>query len=84
MIEGEGEEIARTTVERPGDLLTAVADAFRSSRVSREYRQLAAILPPDDSPLRTLRRRIGSRLETPPIRSKERRWLADAPALEVE
>jgi D-amino peptidase len=84
VIKVDGEEIARTEVERPADLLTAVATAFRSSRVSREYRQLAAILPPDDSPLRTLRRRLGSRLATPTMRSKERRWLADAAALEVE
>jgi D-amino peptidase len=80
----EGEEIARSTVERPAELLTAVADAFRSSQVSREYRQLAMVLPPDDSPLRTLRRRLGSRLATPTMRSKERRWLADAGPLEVE
>jgi D-amino peptidase len=83
-IKVEGEEIARTTVAAPADLLTAVANAFRSSRVARQYRQLAAILPPDDSPLRALRRRIGSRVATPTIRSKERRWLADAAALEVE
>ncbi len=83
-IEVEGEEIARRTVAAPGDLLSAIAVAFRESRVSREYRQLAAILPPDDSRLRALRRWIGGRAATPAIRSKERRWLADAAALEVE
>jgi D-amino peptidase len=44
-IVAEGEELARTTVTEPGDLLTAIASVFRSSQVSREYRQLAKLLP---------------------------------------
>lgn len=73
----EGEEIARTSVAAPGDLLTAIAAVFRRSQVSREYRQLDKLLPPDDrSRLRSLQRRLGSRLATPVMRSKERAWLA--------
>ena len=73
----EGEEIARTTVAEAGDLLTEVATVFRNSQVSREYRQLAKLLPPDhDSRLRSLQRRAGGLLATPTIRSKERQWLA--------
>jgi len=73
----EGEEIARTTVADPADLLTAIATVFRTSQVSREYRQLAKLLPPDhDSRLRAARRQLGSLLATPVMRSKERRWLA--------
>ncbi len=79
-IRAEGEEIARTTVAAPAELLTAIATAFRDSQVSREYRQLAKLLPPGhDSRLRSLQRRLGSALATPVMRAKERRWLAAAP-----
>lgn len=71
----EGEEIARTTVAAPAELMTAVATVFRASEVSREYRQLAKVLPPESAPLGALRRRLGSLLATPVMRSKERRWL---------
>jgi D-aminopeptidase len=75
----EGEEIARSTVAEPADLLTQIATVFRTSQVSREYRQLAKLLPPDhDSRLRALRRRAGSILATPVMRSKERQWLSAA------
>lgn len=77
----EGREIARTTVAEAGELLTAIATVFRDSEVSREYRQLAKLLPPDhDSRLRALQRRAGSLLATPVMRSKERQWLAAAPS----
>jgi D-amino peptidase len=77
VVKVEGEEIARTTVTAAGDLLTEIATVFRSSQVSREYRQLAKLLPPDhDSRLRSLQRRAGSLLATPVMRSKERQWLA--------
>jgi len=80
VIRAEGEEIARTTVAEPGELLTAIATAFRDSQVSREYRQLAKLLPSDhDSRLRSLQRRLGGLLATPVMRGKERRWLAGAP-----
>jgi D-aminopeptidase len=73
----EGEEIARTTVAEPADLLIEIATVFRAPRVSREYRQLAKLLPPDhDSRLRSLQRHAGSLLATPVMRSKERQWLA--------
>jgi D-aminopeptidase len=73
----EGEEIARTTVSAPSDLLTTIATVFRESQVSREYRQLAKLLPAGhDSRLRGVQRRLGSLLATPVMRSKERRWLA--------
>jgi D-aminopeptidase len=73
----EGEELARTTVSEPGVLLTEVATVFRTSRVSREYRQLAKLLPAGhDSRLRGAQRRLGSVLATPVMRSKERHWLA--------
>jgi D-amino peptidase len=73
-----GEEIARTMVSEPGELLAAVAAAFRSSAVSREYRQLAKLLPSGhDSRLRAAQRRLGSLVATPAIRAKERRWLAN-------
>jgi D-aminopeptidase len=75
-IKVEGAEIARTTVAEPGELLTAVATVFRTSQVSREYRQLAKLLPPESSRLRAFQRRAGSLLATPTIRSKERAWLA--------
>jgi D-aminopeptidase len=77
VVKVEGEEIARTTVAEPGDLLTEIATVFRTSQVSHEYRQLAKLLPPDhDSRLRSLQRRAGSLLATPVMRSKERQWLA--------
>ena len=77
VIRVEGEEIARTTVAEPGDLLTAVATAFRDGQVSREYRQLAKLLPSDhNSRLRSFQRHAGSLLATPVMRSKERAWLA--------
>jgi D-amino peptidase len=76
----EGEEIARTQVEEPADLLTTVANVFRTSQVSREYRQLAKLLPAGhDSRLRGLQRRIGGLVATPVMRSKERHWLANSP-----
>jgi D-aminopeptidase len=79
VIRVEGEEIARTTVAEPADLLTEIATVFRTSQVSREYRQLAKLLPPDhDSRLRSAQRRLGSLLATPVMRSKERAWLAAA------
>lgn len=74
----EGEEIARTTVAKAADLLTEIATVFRTSQVSREYRQLAKLLPPDNSLLRSTQRRLGSLLATPVMRSKERAWLAAA------
>lgn len=75
----EGEELAKTTVAEPGELLTAIATVFRTSQVSREYRQLAKLLPAGhDSRARAVRRRLGSLLATPVMRSKERRWLARA------
>jgi D-aminopeptidase len=74
----EGEEIACTTVAEPAELLGAVADAFRDGQVSREYRQLAKLLPPDGSPLRVLQRHAAGLLATPVMRSKERHWLRSA------
>jgi len=71
----EGEEIARTTVADPADLLTEIASVFRAPQVSKEYRQLAKLLPPDSSPLRSLQRHAGSLLATPVMRGKERDWL---------
>ncbi|HYH52922.1 MAG TPA: M55 family metallopeptidase [Solirubrobacterales bacterium] len=79
VIRVEGEEIARTTVAAPADLLTEIATVFRTSQVSREYRQLAKLLPADhDSRLRTAQRHLGSLLATPVMRRKERQWLAAA------
>ncbi|HEU4737931.1 MAG TPA: M55 family metallopeptidase [Solirubrobacterales bacterium] len=78
VIRVEGEEIARTTVGDPADLLTEIATVFRAPAVSREYRQLAKLLPPDSSPLRSLQRHAGSLLATPVMRGKERDWLAAA------
>jgi hypothetical protein len=76
----EGREIAHQTVARPADLLTAIATVFRSSQVSREYRQLAKLLPAGhDSRTGILHRRLGSLVATPVMRAKERRWLAAAP-----
>ena len=81
VIKVEGEEIARTTVAEPGDLLTAIAEVFRTSQVSKEYRQLAKLLPSDhDSRLRAFQRRAGSVLATPVMRGKEREWLSAAPS----
>lgn len=80
VVKVDGEEIARTTVTGPGELLTAIATVFRTSQVSKEYRQLAKLLPSDhDSRLRGFQRRAGSLLATPTMRSKERAWLAAAP-----
>jgi D-amino peptidase len=79
VIEVEGAEIARTTVAEPAALLTAIADVFRTSQVSKEYRQLAKLLPSDhDSRLRAFQRQAGSLLATPVMRGKEREWLAAA------
>jgi D-amino peptidase len=76
-IVAEGEELARTTVAEPSDLLATIATVFRTSQVSREYRQLAKLLPAGhDSRLRSVQRRLGSILATPVMRSKERSWLA--------
>lgn len=73
----EGEELAKTTVSEPSDLLTTLATVFRTSKVSREYRQLAKLLPAGhDSRARKVQRRLGSILATPVMRSKERKWLA--------
>jgi D-amino peptidase len=72
-----GEELARTTVAEPAALLTAIATVFRGSHVSREYRQLAKLLPAGhDSRLRALQRRLGSLLATPTMQARERQWLA--------
>lgn len=80
-IVAEGEELARTTVAEPAELLTAIATAFRTSQVSREYRQLAKLLPSGHSSrLRALQRRLGSLVATPVMRAKERRWLASQPS----
>jgi D-aminopeptidase len=76
VIKVDGEEIARFTVADPADLLTAIATVFRTSQVSKEYRQLAKLLPPESSRLRGFQRRAGSLLATPTMRSKERAWLA--------
>lgn len=79
VIRVEGEEIARTTVTQPADLLTEIATVFRAPQVSREYRQLAKLLPSDHaSRLRSIQRHAGSLLATPVMRSKERQWLAAA------
>lgn len=76
----EGKELAETTVSEPADLLTAIATVFRTSQVSREYRQLAKLLPAGHaSRLRAAQRRLGSLVATPVMRSKERRWLATSP-----
>ena len=76
----EGKEIAAATVQSQSDLLRTIASVFRASEVSREYRQLAKLLPAGhDSRARGLQRRLGSILATPVMRSKERRWLAASP-----
>jgi D-aminopeptidase len=74
-----GKELARTMVTEPAGLLTEIATVFRTSQVSREYRQLAKLLPAGhDSRLRSAQRRLGSLLATPVMLSKERRWLASS------
>jgi D-aminopeptidase len=70
----EDRELARMNVAEPAELLPAVASIFRASRASREYRQLARLLP-----VSGVRRRLGSALATPVMLAKERRWLAAAP-----
>ena len=75
----EGAQLVRTTVSAPGDLLRTVVEAFRAGDVSREYRQLAKLLPAGDrSPLQRLHRRLGGALATPVMLAKERRWLRPA------
>jgi hypothetical protein len=78
-ITAEGEELIATTVAEPADLLRTIATAFRSGAVSKEYRQLAQLLPAGETRLGRVHRRLGSLLATPVMRSKERRWLAAAP-----
>jgi D-amino peptidase len=76
----EGKELAKMTVSEPSQLLTSIATVFRTSQVSREYKQLAKLLPAGhDSRLRALQRRLGSIVATPVMRSKERHWLALSP-----
>lgn len=78
-IRHEGEQLVRTTVSAPGELLGAVAEAFRAGEVSREYRQLAQLFPAGDrSRLQRLHRRLGAALATPTMLGKERRWLGAA------
>ena len=80
VIRSEGEELSRSMVDGPGELLTAIATTFRTSRVSKDYRQLAKVLPSGHgSRLRGIQRRLGSVLATPVMRSKERAWLAASP-----
>lgn len=75
----EGEQLVRTTVSEPGDLLRTVAQVFRTSGAAREYRQLAQLFPAGDrSRLQRLHRRLGGTLATPTMLGKERRWLAQA------
>jgi D-amino peptidase len=74
-----GEELAHASVSKPADLLSTIATVFRTSRVSREYRQLAKLLPcGHDSRARAVQRRLGSLIATPTMLSKERQWLAAA------
>jgi D-amino peptidase len=76
-IAAAGKELTRITVSAPGDLLTTIATVFRGSHVSREYRQLAKLLPAGhNSRARALQRRLGSLLATPTMRARERQWLA--------
>jgi len=78
-ITAEGKELARTTVSQPADLLTTIATVFRTSQVSREYRQLAKLLPAGhDSRARSMQRRLGSLVATPVMLRKERRWLSSS------
>ncbi|HEY5054261.1 MAG TPA: M55 family metallopeptidase, partial [Solirubrobacterales bacterium] len=75
-----GVELAKTTVSEPSDLLTAIATVFRTSQVSREYRQLAKLLPArGGSRARDAQRRFGSLVAAPVMLAKERRWLASGP-----
>jgi D-aminopeptidase len=74
-----GGDVARATVSEPSDLLRSIATAFRQDSVSREYRQLAALLPAGDGVARRARRRLGGLLATPVMLAKERRWLARSP-----
>lgn len=75
-IRHEGEQLVRATVSEPGDLLRTVAQVFRTSGASREYRQLAQLFPAGDrSRLQRLHRRLGGALATPTMLAKERRWL---------
>jgi D-amino peptidase len=76
----EGEELTKAMVSEPSDLLRSIATAFRQDSVSREYRQLAALLPAGDRLARRARRRLGGLLATPVMLAKERRWLARSPA----
>jgi D-aminopeptidase len=79
-ITAEGQEIANAELPGPSGLLIALATAFRTSDVSREYRQLAALFPSGhDSWVRSARRHLGGLISRPVMRSKERRWLASAP-----
>jgi D-aminopeptidase len=78
---GRGKARSRDAEEVRAELGAAIATVFRSSQVSREYRQLAKLLPAGhDSRLRAVQRRLGSLVATPVMRSKERRWLAAARA----
>jgi D-aminopeptidase len=74
-----GKELARRTVATSADLLTAIATVFRTSQVSREYRQLAKLFPSGhDSRLRGAQRRLGALVATPVMLAKERRWISGA------
>jgi D-aminopeptidase len=76
----EGEELSRAMVSRPGELLGQIAETFRTGQVSKDYRQLAKVLPSEHgSRLRAAHRRVGSALATPVMRAKERSWLAASP-----
>lgn len=78
-VTADGQELVATTVSEPADLLRTIATAFRSGDGSREYRQLAQLLPAGASRAGRVHRRVGSLLATPVMRSKERAWLAAAP-----
>ena len=82
MITAEGEELARTTVAEPAELLTHDRrPPSATSQVSREYSQLAKLLPAGhDSRLRAGSAVSAALLATPVMRSKERAWLAAAPS----
>jgi hypothetical protein len=81
VIRFEGAELTREMVDGPDRLLTAIATTFRDGQVSKDYRQLAKVLPSEHgSALRALQRRVGSVLATPVMRSKERAWLGAAPS----
>lgn len=82
--QGRGQASSREVNAVRAELAASIAAAWteplrRTSQVSREYRQLAKLLPAgDDSRLRALQRRLGSLVATPVMRSKERAWLAKA------